>query len=155
MLIMSKVGGGGSFAELHPFDVSEDIVLIGHDGPHHIGIAEKQPILRKLKKFHGKSGSGVSVEFSLKTGDMSLLSCSVGSGGELHLIGALGESIPGDIPMTGNTNTRCRFASGATEFVRRWCEAGPTHHLALGVGNRMEAISRFARISDIKFTRVL
>lgn len=155
MLIMSKVGGGGSFAELHPFDVSEDIVLIGHDGPHHIGIAQKKPILRKLKKFHGKSGSGVSVEFSLKNGDMSLLSCSVDGKGDLHLIGALGESMPGDIPMTGNTNTRCHFATGATEFVRRWCEAGPTHHLALGVGNRMEAIARFARISDIKFTRVL
>ena len=63
MLIMNKIGGGGSFAELHPFDVVDDIVLIGHDGPHNINISNEKPILRKLKKFHGKPGSGVSVEF--------------------------------------------------------------------------------------------
>ena len=68
MLIMSKVGGGGSFAELHPFDVRDDIVLIGHDGPHNINISNEKPVLRKLKKFHGKPGTGVSVEFKLKTG---------------------------------------------------------------------------------------
>ena len=75
MLIMNKIGGG-SFAELHPFDVCDDIVLIGHDGPHNINISDAKPILRKLKKFHGKPGAGVSVEFKLKTGDISLLSCS-------------------------------------------------------------------------------
>lgn len=68
MMIMNRVGGGGSFAELHPFDICDDVVLIGHDGPHNINISNSKPILRKLKKFHGKSGAGVSVEFNLKTG---------------------------------------------------------------------------------------
>ena len=103
---MNKIGGGGSFAELHPFDVCDDIVLIGHDGPHNINISDAKPILRKLKKFHGKPGAGVSVEFKLKTGDISLLSCSAKSNGKLKLISAIAESIPGDIPQTGNTNTK-------------------------------------------------
>lgn len=155
MMIMNRVGGGGSFAELHPFDVCDDIVLIGHDGPHNINISNSKPIMRKLKKFHGKLGAGVSVEFNLKTGDITLLSCSVGGDGKLKLISAVGESMPGAIPQTGNTNTKCRFAVPATRFVERWCEAGPTHHLALGVGNCEKEISLFAEMAGIKLERVL
>ncbi|MBQ3177078.1 MAG: L-fucose/L-arabinose isomerase family protein [Clostridia bacterium] len=155
MLIMNRVGGGGSFAELHPFDICDDIVLIGHDGPHNINISNDRPILRKLKRFHGKPGSGVSVEFKLKTGPVSLLSCSVGGDGKLKLISARGTSMPGAIPQTGNTNTQCCFAVPATEFVERWCEAGPTHHLALGIGDRTEEIGIFARMMGIPLEQVL
>ncbi|MBQ8510028.1 MAG: L-fucose/L-arabinose isomerase family protein [Clostridia bacterium] len=155
MLIMNRVGGGGSFAELHPFDVCDDIVLIGHDGPHNINISNEKPVLRKLKKFHGKSGAGVSVEFKLKTGPISLLSCSVGGDGAFKLISAKGESMPGAIPATGNTNTKCKFDVSCTEFVERWCEAGPTHHLALGIGDHTKEIELFARMMNIKLCKVL
>ncbi len=155
MLIMNRIGGGGSFAELHPFDVVDDIVLIGHDGPHNINISNERPILRKLKKFHGKPGAGVSVEFKLKTGPVSLLSCSVGRDGRMKLISATGESMPGAIPATGNTNTKCRFKVSATEFVERWCSAGPTHHLALGIGDHTAELDIFARMMDIKLEKPL
>jgi len=148
MLIMSHLGGGGSFAELHPFDVTDDMVLIGHDGPHHIGIAQDRPVLRKLKKFHGKPGAGISVEFKLKTGDITLLSCSIGRDG-FKLIGAKGESMPGAIPQTGNTNTRCRFSVRVEDFIAAWCSAGPTHHLALGVGDHMKELEIYARMAGI------
>lgn len=154
MLIMNRVGGGGSFAELHPFDVVDDIVLVGHDGPHNINISNEKPIIRKLKKFHGKPGAGVSVEFKLKTGDISLLSCSVAGNGKLKLISSVGESMPGDIPQTGNTNTKCRFRLGVTEWLERWCAAGPTHHLALGIGDRSKEIKTFAKMSGIDIIEV-
>ena len=155
MLIMNRVGGGGSFAELHPFDVVDDIVLIGHDGPHNINISNERPVLRKLKKFHGKPGAGVSVEFKLKTGPISLLSCSVGGDGKIKLVEATGESRPGAIPATGNTNTKCHFKVPATEFVERWCSAGPTHHLALGIGDHTAEIETFARMMNIKLEKPL
>ena len=155
MLIMNRVGGGGSFAELHPFDVCDDIVLIGHDGPHNINISNDKPVLRKLRKFHGKSGAGVSVEFKLKTGPISLLSCSVGGDGKFKLVEAVGESMPGAIPATGNTNTKCRFRVHANEFVERWCACGPTHHLALGIGDHTPEIEAFARMMDIKLEKAL
>lgn len=155
MLIMDRVGGGGSFAELHPFDICDEIVLIGHDGPHNIRISDEKPILRKLKRFHGKPGSGVSVEFKLKNGPISLLSCSVGGDGSFKLISAVGESIPGAIPQTGNTNTKCRFPVPVTEFVERWCEAGPTHHLALGVGDRSRELELYCRMANIRHIRAL
>ncbi len=150
MLVMNRVGGGGSFAELHPFDVVDDIVLIGHDGPHNINIADGKPVLRKLKKFHGKSGAGVSVEFKLKTGPISLLSCSVKSDGKFKFIRSTAESMPGAIPATGNTNTKCHFPIPATEWIERWCECGPTHHLALGVGDRTQEIELFCKMMGIE-----
>jgi len=149
MLVMNRVGGGGSFAELHPFDCNDDIVLIGHDGPHNISISDKKPIIRKLKKFHGKSGSGISVEFNIKAGPISLLSTSCDRNGNMKFVCAKGESIQGDIPQTGNTNTRCKFESNVEDFLTSWCSAGPTHHLALGTGDNTAAINLFAKIMKI------
>ena len=154
MLIMKSIGGGGSFAEIHPFDVSDDIVLIGHDGPHNIAISEGRPRLRKLKKYHGKSGSGIGVEFSLKSGPMTLLSISVDKNGKMRMIAAEGESLPGEIPQTGNTNTRVTFGCPIHDFLSRWCEAGPTHHLALGCGHKMSILRKISRISGISLTEI-
>lgn len=154
MLIMKNVGGGGSFAEIHPFDTESDVVLIGHDGPHNIVISEGKPRLRKLKKYHGKSGSGIGVEFSLKSGPITLLSINVDRNGSFHMIAAEGTSLAGEIPQTGNTNTRVTFNCPINEFLSRWCQAGPTHHLALGTGHNIGSIEKFARISGIRLTVV-
>ena len=154
MLIMKNIGGGGSFAEIHPFDVSDDVVLIGHDGPHNIAIAEGKPRLRKLKKYHGKSGSGIGVEFSLKAGPVTLLSINVDRGGKFRMIAAEGTSIAGDIPQTGNTNTRVSFGGDVCDFLAHWCEAGPTHHLALGVGHHINTLRKFSKISGIELIDV-
>ena len=154
MLIMKNVGGGGSFAEIHPFDVTDDVVLIGHDGPHNIAIAEGKPRLRKLKKYHGKSGSGIGVEFSLKSGPVTLLSINVDRNGKFRMIVAEGTSIAGEIPQTGNTNTRVSFGGDICEFLSKWCEAGPTHHLALGVGHHMNTLKKFSKISGIELVEV-
>ncbi len=154
MLIMKNIGGGGSFAEIHPFDIDDDVVLIGHDGPHNIAIAEGKPILRKLKKYHGKSGCGIGVEFSLKAGPVTLLSINVDRNGKFRMIAAEGMSIAGDIPQTGNTNTRVSFGENVCAFLSRWCEAGPTHHLALGVGHHMNTMKKISKMSGIELIEV-
>lgn len=154
MLIMKSIGGGGSFAEIHPFDVCDDVVLIGHDGPHNIAIAQGKPRLRKLKKYHGKSGSGIGVEFSLKAGPITMLSINVDRNGKFRMIAAEGTSVAGGIPQTGNTNTRVSFGCDVCDFLTRWCEAGPTHHLALGVGHHMDTLRKLARISGIELVEV-
>jgi len=154
MLIMKNIGGGGSFAEIHPFDVTDDVVLIGHDGPHNIAIAEGKPRLRKLKKYHGKSGSGIGVEFSLKAGPVTLLSINVDRNGKFRMIAAEGTSIAGDIPQTGNTNTRVSFGCDVCGFLARWCEAGPTHHLALGIGHHMDTLRKFSKMTGIELIEV-
>ena len=72
--IMDAFGAGGSFTEFYAMDYHDDLVLMGHDGPGHIAIAEGKTKVRPLAVFHGKVGSGLSVEMSVKHGPVTLLS---------------------------------------------------------------------------------
>jgi L-arabinose isomerase len=150
MLIMDRIGAGGSFAEIHPIDFEGDFVLVGHDGPHHIAIAEGRPVLRGLSVLHGKSGRGPGVEFQIRNGPVTILGVTQTGDGRLKFVVAEGESLPGPIPATGNTNTRVRFRPDVRTFLERWCLAGPTHHFALGVGHRAATLERVAQVLGIE-----
>jgi L-arabinose isomerase len=149
MLIMDRLDIGGSFAEFHPIDFQEGFVLVGHDGPHHINIADGKPVLRSLKKYHGKPGSGASVEFRIKEGPITMLSVGQTASGRFKFVIAEGRSVKGPIPPTGNTNTRGFFEPDVRTFLKRWVAEGPTHHFALGVGHHAESIRRLAEILNI------
>ncbi|MBE0535755.1 MAG: L-fucose/L-arabinose isomerase family protein [Phycisphaerae bacterium] len=149
MMIMDRLDCGGSFAEFHPIDFNGGFVLVGHDGPHHINIAEGKPVLRSLSKYHGKPGSGASVEFKVKEGPITLLSIGVDAAGRFKFVIAEGQSVHGPIPPTGNTNTRGYFAPDVRTFLKRWVAEGPTHHFALGVGRQGRTLSRIADILDL------
>lgn len=150
MLIMDRLGIGGSFAELHPFDFNENCILIGHDGPHHIKIAEGKPVVRSLLKYHGKEGCGASVEFKLKEGPITMLGITQDANGHFKFIIGEGESQHGPIPPTGNTNTRAVFNPSTKDFIKRWVMAGPTHHYALGIGHHANTIKKIADILGIE-----
>lgn len=148
MMIMDRLDIGGSFAEFHPIDFNEGFVLVGHDGPHHINIADGKPVLRSLSKYHGKPGSGAGVEFKVREGPMTMLSISVTAGGRFKFILAEGESVHGPIPPTGNTNTRGFFQPDVRTFLKRWVAEGPTHHFALGIGHHARTIAKIADILE-------
>jgi L-arabinose isomerase len=150
MLIMDRLEIGGSLAEFHPIDFQEGFVLVGHDGPHHLNIAEGKPVLRSLRKYHGKPGSGASVEFKIKEGPITILSLGVTHNGSFKFVIAEGESTHGPIPPTGNTNTRGFFGSDIRAFLKQWVSEGPTHHFALGVGHHARALTDLAEILSIE-----
>ena len=145
MLIFDRLEIGGSFAEFHPMDFGDVTVLVGHDGPHHLNIADGKPVLRSLKKYHGKPGSGAGVEFKIKTGPITMLSIGVQANGHFKFVLAEGESVPGPIPPTGNTNTHGKFPPDVRTFLRSWCLEGPTHHFALGIGHHAREVQQLAR----------
>lgn len=150
MLIMDRLAIGGSFAEFHPMDFIRDSILVGHDGPHHINIADQKPVLRSLSKYHGKPGNGAGVEFRIQEGPITMLSITVNESGNLKFVIAEGESLPGDIPPTGNTNTHGVFKPNLKEFLNKWMAEGPTHHFALGIGHHAKAIATIANIFDVE-----
>jgi hypothetical protein len=154
MLITDNLEAGGSFAEIHPCDFEQDIVLVGHDGPHHVAVAEGRPVLRGLSLYHGKRGSGVSVEFQLKNGPVTCAGLTQTYDGRFKFVVAEGESLPGPIPPTGNTNTRCRFPPDVSAFIENWSLEGPTHHFALGVGHIAHTIEGFCRCWGIECANV-
>lgn len=141
MLIMDRLEIGGSFAEFHPVDFEEGFVLVGHDGPHAIQVAEGKPVLRSLTRYHGKPGAGASVEFKIKEGAITMLGITSTYGGRFKFVIAEGESVTGPIPATGNTNTRGFFKPDVVTFLERWMAEGPTHHFALGVGHHAGTIN--------------
>jgi len=149
MLIMDRLDCGGSFAEFHPIDFNEGFVLVGHDGPHHINIADGRPVLRSLSKYHGKPGSGASVEFKIKQGPITILSIGVTARGGFKFVLAEGQSVQGPIPPTGNTNTRAFFAPDVRTFLQQWVAEGPTHHFALGIGHQAGALQKIAHILGV------
>ena len=154
MLMLDRFGAGGSFTEFYAMDFREGFVLMGHDGPGHIAISESRPLLRGLGLYHGKRGAGVSVEFRVKTGPVTILGLTQTADGRLKLVAAEGESLPGPILRIGNTNSRLRFGLGPAEFVNRWCAEGPTHHCALGVGHNRARIGKLASLLKIPLAEV-
>jgi L-arabinose isomerase len=154
MKIMDLLGVGGSFTEYYAMDFAADLVLMGHDGPGHVNIAQDRIKVRPLKVYHGKVGSGLSVEMSVKHGPVTLLSVVEDKHRGFMLLTAEGESVPGDILEIGNTNSRYRFPLGARGFVERWNSFGPAHHCAIGVGHTSAQIEKVASLIGLGFAKV-
>ncbi|MCE5257467.1 MAG: arabinose isomerase [Chloroflexi bacterium] len=154
MYTTSAIGAGGSFAE-YGIDLADNIMLVGHDGPHDIRISDAKPTIRGLGLYHGKRGHGISVEFSLKTGPITMLGLSVDINGRFRFIGAEAESQRGPVPQNGNTYTRALVKSPINQFVVDWAKAGNTHHLSLCLGHNNGVIKKLASaLPDVKFIEV-
>jgi L-arabinose isomerase len=154
MLIMDRLGAGGSYTEFYAMDFRENFVLMGHDGPGHIAISDEKPVLRGLGLYHGKRGAGVSVEFKVKTGPVTILGFTQAADASFKMVAAEGESIPGPILRIGNTNSRLRFRYPPAEFLNRWCMEGPTHHCALGIGRRLPDLRKTAALLDVPLAAI-
>ncbi|MFV5697818.1 hypothetical protein ACM55H_05570 [Flavobacterium sp. ZT3R17] len=154
MKIMDGFGAGGSFTEYYAMDFAADVVLMGHDGPGHIAIAEGKTKVRPLGVYHGKVGSGLSVEMSVKNGPVTLLSVVESDNGKLLLLVAEGESVAGPILQIGNTNSRYKFSIGARKFVNDWNSHGPAHHCAVGVGHISSKIEKLGQLLNMEVVKV-
>lgn len=154
MKIMDSFGAGGSFTEFYAVDYNDDVVLMGHDGPGHIAIAEGKTKVRPLQVYHGKVGRGLSVEMSVKHGPVTLLSIVQTVDGKLKLLSAEGESVPGPILEIGNTNSRYRFSLGVRKFLTEWNAQGPAHHCAVAVGHISSKLKKLGALIAMECVQV-
>lgn len=154
MKIMDSFGAGGSFTEYYAVDYEDDVLLMGHDGPGHMAIANGKMKVRPLMVYHGKVGRGLSVEMSVRHGPVTLLSVVQTVDGKLKLLMAEGESVRGPILEIGNTNSRYRFRVGARSFMSQWNAQGPAHHWAVGVGKVGERIKKLGALLGMECAQV-
>ncbi|PYV73747.1 MAG: arabinose isomerase [Acidobacteria bacterium] len=152
MKIMDCFGVGGSFTEYYAVDFDADVLLMGHDGPGHIAIAQGKTKVRPLNVYHGKVGRGLSVEMSVKHGPVTLLSVVQTADGQLKFLVAEGICEPGPILQIGNTNSRYRFSKGAKNFMNAWNAEGPGHHCAIGIGHISSKLCKLGQLLGMECT---
>lgn len=149
MKICDLLGVGGSFAEIVVADYVNGTILIGHDGPFHVKISDRKPILRGMGVYHGKRGSGISVEAKVKHGPVTTLNVTQTVDGKLKFIISEAEATDGPIMCIGNTQTPVKFNTDPDSYMTKWFNEAPTHHCALAVGHNAEVLKKVGILMDI------
>ena len=150
MKICDVLGTGGSYSEIVVVDYIDQTILLGHDGPFHITISQGKPILRGMGLYHGKQGTGISVEAKVKTGPITTLNVTQTGDGKLKLIISEGLSTDGPIMTIGNTQTPVKFSRPPDEYFTRWFEEAPTHHCAMSIGRNTTLFQKVGELMNIK-----
>lgn len=154
MLILDRLGAGGSFTEIQALNFVDGVVEMGHDGPAHLGNAATRPLLRGLGAYHGKRGWGVSVEVSISPGPVTLLGLNQTRNGGLRLVTAQGRAVSGPMLQIGNTTTRVDFGCHPGDWVDAWAQAGSAHHWALGVGHHRGDLRALSELLSMELVEV-
>lgn len=152
--ICDILGKGGSFCEIVAMDYLHNTMLLGHDGPFHISISDGKPMLRGLGVYHGKKGSGISVEANVISGPVTMLGLTQLRNGNLRLIVSEGVAKKLDILTIGNTQTHVDFGMDLDEYMDEWFKAAPTHHCAMSVGHNAALFEKVAKLMNIECVRV-
>jgi L-arabinose isomerase len=154
MFIMEQLGAGGSFTELQALDFLRGHVEMGHDGPAHLGISARKPLLRGLGVYHGKRGWGVSVEFDVRHGPVTTLSVTQLRDGRWRMVASEGEAVAGPLLEIGNTTSRIDFRCDPGEWCDAWSAARVAHHWAMGTGHRARELAAVADLLGLEFSLV-
>ena len=154
MKICDTLDVGGSYSEIVAMDYPRNTMLIGHDGPFHISISDGKPILRGMGVYHGKRGSGVSVEANVVSGDVSTLGVTQTHDGKVKLIISEGVAKKHPILMIGNTQTHIDFGMPLDRYMDAWFAEAPTHHCALSVGHNASLFEKVAELMQLSCVRV-
>lgn len=155
MKLLDLLGGGGMFLEFFSCDYDDNCIIVGHDGPSNINVAGDKPKLKHLTVHHGKTGEGIGIDFHVKEGPCTLLNWTqFGTNAPFKLIYSVGEVVPGDILNIGNPNCRVRVKKSINRFFDDWCQQGPEHHIALGIGDFSEEIKAFAEKMNFECVEV-
>jgi L-arabinose isomerase len=153
-LATQVVGAGGSFTEIQALNFEDGVVEMGHDGPAHLAVSSRDPLLRGLGIYHGKRGWGVSVEFDVTQGPVTLLGLGQDRDGKLAFTCSEGNVIPGPLLAIGNTTSRVDFGRDPGEWVDEWSSTGVGHHWSLSIGNRADTYKAAASLLGIDFRYV-
>ncbi|GAB2830899.1 L-fucose/L-arabinose isomerase family protein [Actinocorallia aurea] len=153
-LASQSIGAGGSFTEIQALNFADNVVEMGHDGPAHLAVSARDPLLRGLGVYHGKRGWGVSVEFDVQHGPVTLLGLGQDADGTLSFIASEGTVIPGPLLEIGNTTSRVDFGRDPGEWVDAWSATGVGHHWSLSVGHHAADYRAAADLLAIPYREV-
>jgi L-arabinose isomerase len=154
MLIVDRLGGGGSFTEMQALNFRDGVVEMGHDGPAHLAISQGRPLLRGLGVYHGKRGWGVSVEFDVKHGPVTAFGIGQQRDGSFRFVASAGRVVAGPLLKIGNTTSRVDFGCDPGQWADEWSATGISHHWALGTGDLLPELRAVAELLGTDLTEV-
>lgn len=150
MKITDTLGFGGQFTQVLAADYLSNTLLMGHDGPFHVGIADGKPVLRRKLVIHGKHGSGVAVEATVKKGAITNLGVTQDKH-TLRLIAHRGRTVEGPILQIGDTQTHVDTGMEPAAFMNAWFGLIPQHHWSMSVGDNLEQFRKVAQLLRLPF----
>lgn len=153
-LATDVIGAGGSFCEIQALNFADNVVEMGHDGPAHLAVSSRDPLLRGLGVYHGKRGWGVSVEFDVQHGPVTLLGLGQDRDGTLSFVASEGTVVAGPLLQIGNTTSRVDFGRDPGEWVDEWSATGVGHHWSLSIGSKAADYRAAASLLGIPFRQV-
>jgi len=154
MMIVDRLGGGGSFTELQALNFADGVVEMGHDGPAHLAISDQRPLLRGLGTYHGKRGWGVSVEFDVSHGPVTAFGIGQLRDGSFRFVASEGSVVGGPLLAIGNTTSRVDFGCDPGEWTDRWSATGIAHHWALGTGHLVAGLRATADLLGVEMVEI-
>lgn len=153
-LVAQALGAGGSFTEIQALNYIDGVVEMGHDGPAHLAISARKPLLRGLGVYHGKRGWGVSVEFDVAHGPVTVLGLGQERDGSYVFTTSEGTVVDGPLLKIGNTTSRVDFGRDPGQWVDDWSASGVGHHWALCVGHQRSAVAAVASLMGVEHRHV-
>jgi L-arabinose isomerase len=149
MLVMDRLGSGGSFSRFYAMDFVEQFVLMGSTSSINLTGTSQRPQLRKAPQY-GHQDYNLVIEVKLRYGPVTILSAAQQSDSTIKFLVAEGQNIAGPTLRAGNAHNRVRFTLDAPSFMTCWSEAGATGNVTLGVGAAAELVSKVGYILGVE-----
>ena len=155
MKIMDSFGVGGSFTEYYAMDFNDDVVLMGHDGPGHIAIAQGNTKVRPLQVYHGKVGRGLSVEMSVQTWPRHASFRRTNRRRQSRIPHRRRRIRPRPDPGNRQHQQPLSVPHRGAPFCRTsWNAKAPAHHCAIGVGHIAHKLEKLGALLNINVIRI-
>ncbi|NVM36089.1 MAG: fucose isomerase [Candidatus Lokiarchaeota archaeon] len=147
MLAHKAIGGRTPFlADFSQIDFSENFGLLWHCGVAACNLWDEK-CLRSLDSYFAE-GKGVTADFVMKSGDLSLLRIDYASG-EYRIFLQDAKGIPMKKELKG-TYVKAEFKEGVKNIFDKIVENGIAHHISVVYGNFIKPFEIFAKIKGWK-----
>jgi len=154
--MMQKLTGASNFTEMFTMDFGGNAVLMSHMGESNWKLARKDIPIRMVHSRLGLVPLNITptlLVFSIKPGDVTLVSLTTLSNGKLKMIVTEGKVL--DFPPINSLSTpHFKFAPEAnlSEFLTRFSMEGGSHHQALAYGHLSEIIKKISKLLKLECT---
>lgn len=155
---LARAFGAVTFTEVFCPDWDGDSLFLSHMGEISPSVAGDRPRVLAKPLFSGGSLDPALLTCAVQPGPAVFVNLAPGPDDTFTLILAAVEVLPEDdlpVPaMRDGVRAWVRPAGGVVPFLEAYSRAGGTHHSALVIGARAEAVAAFGRMAGLQVARL-